>query len=46
MRRAVEAALDAPRDPERSRALARPHDWSELAARMVDTIERRLAAVS
>jgi glycosyltransferase involved in cell wall biosynthesis len=46
MRRAVEAALDAPRDPERSRALARPHDWSALAARMVDTIERRLAAVS
>ena len=46
MRRAVEAALDAPRDPERSRALARPHDWSTLAARMVDTIERRLAAVS
>jgi len=41
---AVEHALDAPRDPEASRALARPHDWSVLAERMVSTIEANLAA--
>jgi glycosyltransferase involved in cell wall biosynthesis len=41
--RAVARALEAPRDPERSRALARPHDWDALAARMVEEIERRLA---
>lgn len=40
---AVARALDAPGEGrERRRALARPHDWSVLAARMVDEIERRL----
>jgi glycosyltransferase involved in cell wall biosynthesis len=41
---AVEAALDAPRDPEARRAMAREYDWSRLAARMVEIIERRLVA--
>ena len=36
-------ALDAPRDPAAARALARPHDWDALAARMVGEIERRVA---
>jgi len=39
--RAVGRALDAPRDPEASRALARPHDWDRLAERMVAEIEQR-----
>jgi len=43
---AVRGALDRPRDPLACRALARPHDWDALAARMVETIETRLAAVS
>jgi glycosyltransferase involved in cell wall biosynthesis len=47
--RALDAALDArARDAEalaaRCRALARPHDWAALAARMVATMEDRLAA--
>jgi teichuronic acid biosynthesis glycosyltransferase TuaH len=41
---AVDGALAAPRDAAAARALARPHDWDALAARMVETIERRLAA--
>lgn len=41
---AVERALDAPADPAAARALARPHDWSALAARMVAEIERRTVA--
>jgi glycosyltransferase involved in cell wall biosynthesis len=44
MAAAVERALRAPRDPEACRALARPHDWSALADRMVSELERRLAA--
>jgi glycosyltransferase involved in cell wall biosynthesis len=43
MTAAVGRALDARVDPESCRALARPHDWSGLAARMVDEIERTLA---
>lgn len=43
---ALERALDAPRDVEARRALARPHDWSVLADRMVNEIERRLPPVS
>ena len=39
---AVRRALDAPRQADACRALARPHDWNALAARMVDEIERRL----
>jgi len=39
---AVGRALDAPRDRDARRALARPYDWDALAARMVDEIERRL----
>ncbi len=42
---AVAAALAAPRDPKAKRALARAHDWDPLAAKMVSTIESRLAAV-
>jgi glycosyltransferase involved in cell wall biosynthesis len=42
--RALERVLDAVPDPERRRALARPHDWDALSARMVAEIERRLAA--
>jgi teichuronic acid biosynthesis glycosyltransferase TuaH len=40
---ALAQALDAPADPARRRALARPHDWDALAARMVAEIEARLA---
>jgi glycosyltransferase involved in cell wall biosynthesis len=43
MAAAVGRALDARPDPEAARALARPHDWSGLADRMVSTIERALA---
>ena len=39
---AVGRALDAPPDRDARRALARPYDWSALAARMVAEIERRL----
>ena len=38
----VTAALDQPRDPEATRALARGHDWEALASRMVAAIERRM----
>jgi UDP-galactopyranose mutase len=44
MVRAVERALDAARDPDACRALARPFDWGALADRMVSEIERLLAA--
>lgn len=43
---AVERALDQPSDREARRALARPFDWDALAARMVESIEARLAAAS
>jgi glycosyltransferase involved in cell wall biosynthesis len=46
MRSAVERALDAPANPVACRELARPHDWSLLAERMVSEIERRLARAS
>jgi glycosyltransferase involved in cell wall biosynthesis len=39
---AVGRALAARPDPEACRALARPHDWGALAARMVSEIERRM----
>ncbi len=42
--RALGVALDAPADPARRRALARPHDWDVLAARMVAEIDARLTA--
>lgn len=42
--RALAAALDAPAAGDRRRALARPHDWDALAARMVHEIEARLRA--
>lgn len=41
---ALGRALDAPRDSDRARALARPHDWGTLAAHMVAELERRVAA--
>jgi hypothetical protein len=44
--RAVEAALDRRPEPGACRALARAHDWSALAVRMVAEIERRLAEVA
>lgn len=40
---ALAQVLEAPADPARRRALARPHDWDTLAARMVAEIEARLA---
>ena len=46
MTAAVAAALDGPRDPSRLEAFARTHDWSALAMRMVETIERRIGAVA
>lgn len=42
--RAISVALDAPADRARRRALALPHDWDALAARMVSEIEARLGA--
>jgi glycosyltransferase involved in cell wall biosynthesis len=41
---ALAQALEAPADPARRRALARPHDWDALAARMVAEITSRLPA--
>jgi len=46
MAAAVERALEAPPAPEACRALARPHDWNGLAARMVEEIERRVTTRS
>jgi len=42
--RALATALDASDEPERRRALARPHDWDALAERMVREITSRLSA--
>jgi UDP-galactopyranose mutase len=44
MAAAVGRALDATGSAEARSALARVHDWDALASRMVDEIERRLAA--
>ncbi len=41
---AVGAALEVGPDRDARRDMAREHDWDRLAARMVETIERRLAA--
>lgn len=41
---ALGTALSAGEGRERRRAMARPHDWDVLAARMVREIEARLAA--
>lgn len=41
---ALAQALEAPADAARRRALARPHDWDALAARMVAEITSRLPA--
>lgn len=46
MQAAVANALDSRPDAAACRALARPYDWSALAARMVLEMERRLAAAS
>jgi glycosyltransferase involved in cell wall biosynthesis len=43
MAAAVGAALDAGVRPEACRSLARPHDWSGLADRMVSEMERTLS---
>jgi hypothetical protein len=43
MAAAVGRALDARVDREACRVLARPHDWSGLAARMVSEMERTLS---
>ena len=43
---AVGRALDESVDAEACRALARPHDWSGLAARMVSEIEHTLGMTS
>ncbi|MFI5370078.1 MAG: glycosyltransferase [Candidatus Eisenbacteria bacterium] len=42
--RAVSGALTARPSAAECRALARPHDWGALAARMVTEIERRLGS--
>lgn len=42
MAAAAGRALDGKADPDTCRSLARPHDWSGRAARMVAEIERRL----
>ncbi len=39
----IERALSLPAEPEARRALARPHDWEEIAARMVRVMEEQLA---
>jgi glycosyltransferase involved in cell wall biosynthesis len=46
MTAAVHRALDTPVDGAACRGLALPYDWDALAGRMVDEIERRLAAAS
>ncbi len=46
MAAAVSGALASPADRGACRALARPHDWGALAARMVEQMESRLAAAS
>ena len=46
MTAAVGRALGAPAAREARRALARPHDWGVLAARMVNEIETRAATIS
>jgi teichuronic acid biosynthesis glycosyltransferase TuaH len=46
MAAAVQHALDRPAPREARRALARPHDWSVLASRMVNEIETRAATLS
>jgi hypothetical protein len=43
---AVHAALDRPAPREARVALARPHDWDTLAARMVREIEDRLGSLA
>jgi hypothetical protein len=43
---AVRVALASGNDPAPRRAIARPHDWDAIAARMVDIMQSRLAAVS
>jgi len=43
---AVDAALAAGPGRATCRALARPHDWDLIAARMVEVMQSRLAAVS
>ncbi len=45
-RAAVERALDAPGDARARRAIARPHDWDVLAARMVAELESRVATAA
>ena len=42
--RAAGETLNAARDREACRDLARPHDWSVLAQRMVQVLEQQLAA--
>ncbi len=44
MASAVAIGLAAPEGRETRRAMAKEHDWSRLAARMVETIEGHLAA--
>jgi hypothetical protein len=46
MTAAVGRALGAPAARAARRALARPHDWGVLAARMVNEIETRAATIS
>jgi UDP-galactopyranose mutase len=41
---AVGRALESPRDPHACRSMARPHDWDDLARRMMAEIESRLPA--
>ncbi|MGH7741509.1 MAG: glycosyltransferase [Candidatus Eiseniibacteriota bacterium] len=43
---AVRGALAAPHDPGPRRAIAQAHDWDSIAARMVEIMNTRLAAVS
>jgi glycosyltransferase involved in cell wall biosynthesis len=42
----VKAALASRPDPAACRTLAQPHDWDAIAARMVSSIESRLAGVA
>lgn len=44
MVQAVHRALDHPGDADARRAIARAHDWDVIATRMVEEMERRLAA--
>lgn len=43
---AIRGVIESPGEAEDRRAMARSHDWDAIAARMVEEMERRLAAAA